>query len=56
MNKRQRIIESKRIHEKNMRESKIFSYAYYFAETMIKRAEKALEIADDDEAYSFFVG
>ena len=55
MNKRQQIIESKRIHEKNMQESKIFSYAYYFAESMVKRAEQALKNEDDDAAYCFFV-
>ena len=56
MNKRQQIIESKRIHEKNMQESKIFSYAYYYAESMVNRAEQALKIEDDDAAFRYFVG
>ena len=56
MNKRQQIIESKRNHEKNMRESKIFSYAYYYAETMVNRAEQALKLEDDDAAYRYFFG
>ena len=55
MNKRQQIIESKRIHEKNMQESEIFSYAYYFAKSMVNRAEKALEFENDDAAFLFFV-
>ena len=38
-----------------MQESKIFSYAYYFAESMVKRAEQALKIEDDDAAFLFFV-